>query len=140
MGVTLKESTVRFEQSQNLLHEVGKAERSRMLNLAMLRFLAWDSYVNTDWDRVMVGLSPLGDGRVWLDVVEMGVDMKTRSNLLKPVGFAIPSETFEMMELAEKRVLKLRSHLQGKGVMAGMIRSAIAQDILAGMLGEESID
>lgn len=140
MGSMLKDSTVRFDESQSFLHDVGKAERSRILNLAVCRFLLWESYIKIDWDKVAVGLSPLGNGRLWLDVVEMGVDMKTRSKLLKPVGFAIPIETFEMMEVAEKRVLKLRSYLQGKGVMAGIIRSAIAQDILMGMIGEEIVD
>lgn len=137
MKGALKESTVRFIEDQSFMVAHSKVERSRILNLAVKRLLSWDSYVTTPWEKAAAGICSIGDGSTWLDVVEMGVDYKTKTTLLKPVNYAIPMETFTMLELAEKRVLKLRPKLEGKGVIAGIIRSAIAQDVISGMIGEE---
>lgn len=136
MKVIMKESTVRLTASQAFMVSHKKVERNRILDLAVRRLLSWDSYTNAPWDKAAAGVCSIGDGSTWLDVVEMGVDYKTKAVLLKPVNYAIPIETFKMLELAEKRVLKLRPKLEGKGIIAGIIRSAIEQDNISGMIGK----
>jgi hypothetical protein len=133
----LKESSVCFDESQIFMKELNKTERSRILDLAVRRLLSWDSYTKAPWDQAALGISSIGPGSTWLDVVEMGVEYRKRSTLLKPVNFAIPMSTFKMLELAERRVIKIRPNLDRKGVIAGIIRSAIAHDVLMDQVGAE---
>lgn len=133
----LKESSVCFDESQIFMKELNKTERSRILDLAVKRLLSWDSYTTAPWEQAALGICSIGPGSTWLDVVEMGVEYRKRSVLLKPVNFAIPISTFKMLELAERRVIKIRPNLDRKGVIAGIIRSAIAHDVLLNQLGAE---
>ncbi|UUA75177.1 hypothetical protein [Cellvibrio sp. QJXJ] len=133
----VKKSTVKFTESQVFLLDVGIKERSRILDLAVRRLLSWDSYLNAPWDDAARGLCSIGCGNTWLDVVEMGIEYKTKANLTKPQAISIPVETFSMLELAEARVSQIRPSLATKGIIAGIIRSAIAQDQLTKMIGEE---
>lgn len=133
----IKKSTVKFTESQSFLLEVGIKERSRILDLAVRRLLSWDSYLNAPWEDAARGLCSIGCGNTWLDVVEMGIEYKTKANLTKPQAISIPVETFSLLELAESRVSQIRPTLATKGIIAGIIRSAITQDVLMKMIGEE---
>lgn len=132
----LKTTTVRLDISQQLLVDMELSERSGAIDKAISSFLNWDSYTGAPWKNGHV-FGDIGDGQIWLDVVEMGVEYRTKSTLLKPLSIRLPVATFDKLDEAEKRVEKYRPKLKGKGIIAGIIRSAVTQAMLSGDLCEK---
>jgi len=123
-----KSTTVRFPESQREIADKPLKNRSQWVEQAVLDLLDWEVYSKTDWSIYHA----IGDGQVFLDVVEMGVEYRTKGRLLDPVTINLSPEAFKALETAEVRVIAHRPQLKGKGVISGIIRSAVAQRQLMG--------
>lgn len=122
-----KNTTVRLTEKQQSIVAMPKTERSEWVSGAIEQFLDWETYTATDWTKADVG-----DGQTWLDAVEMGVEYKVRSKLLPPTQISLSPKAAEALEAAAKIVEQHRPALRDRGIVSGLIRTAITHRQFSG--------
>lgn len=122
-----KNTSVRLTEHQKSIANMQKKDRNEWINKAVKHFLEWDTFRLTDSSQ-----HDMNGGQPWLDAVEMGIEYKTRSNLLPATQIEFTSEVLEMLETACHIVEKYRPLLKNRGIISGIIRSAIANRLLLG--------